>query len=549
MRFPSLLLSTVALCALPLPLPAQIVGGETVVLKKVYGQPDQALGASLAALPDLDHDGRREILVGAPGTVSTARPGQAFLVSPGSGSVLRAFSEGGADQHFGEVLAYAGDLDGDGGPDLAIATQVTDTHPSTIYTYRARTGAALSRHSLRPGEACDSLAAAGDFDGDGADDLLFSASDTLSCRWGVLSGRTGALLFEEVLQTYGANSFEVFRVGDLDGDGHRDFAVGDRYADTALYTNVGQVTVHSGADGSALLFVHGEGSHDKFGTSVAGTGDLDGDGVPDLLVGATGTSSFAMGWHGSAYLISGADGRVVWRRDGEGSSHHLGRTVISVGDFDGDGEEDLAAGAPNFQLESFWAKGAVYVLRGSDGRVLSRTPGAQGDHLGHGLIAAGDLDRDGLDDLVASSPYPASSGGVLAGIGLDPYLHPSAGRLSLSAGAPVEFGIDFPASEGGHSYLVLASAAGTGPTLEGRLEIPLTADTLYHRLKAGGGGAVLQHGHGRLSRQGDARAALLAHPSLSGFAGQTLAFAAISYDRHSGEGRLSSIARFVTILP
>ena len=197
--------------------------------------------------------------------------------------------------------------------------------------------------------------------------------------------------------------------GDVNLDGVPDVLVGAPQLHPG-FPGPGYLRVLSGSDGSTLLTVSGDSVQDLFARAVAPAGDVDLDGWPDLLVGAPGDDDNGAQC-GSVRVISGRDGSVLLDVDGAAAGDVLGTSVAGLGDVDGDGVPDFAAGAP--QLAS--AGGYVRVLSGAGGATLAlHALGAPGDRFGSAIAAAGDVDLDGKLDLIVGAPLE-DIGGTNAG--------------------------------------------------------------------------------------------------------------------------------------
>jgi hypothetical protein len=200
----------------------------------------------------------------------------------------------------------------------------------------------------------------------------------------------------------------VSSVGDLNGDGFDDFLVGAPNDDDRG-TNSGSVRTVSGADGSTLYTVYGDSTNDRFGSAVAGCGDVDGDGVADFVVGAPGDGVDGS-IPGSARVFSGADGSVVHVVFGDSSYDGFGAAVSGVGDLDDDGHADFVVGAPDDD-DNGLGSGSARVFSGSDGSTLYTVFGdATGDQLGASVSGAGDVDRDGCGDFLVGAPGSDANG-------------------------------------------------------------------------------------------------------------------------------------------
>ena len=191
-------------------------------------------------------------------------------------------------------------------------------------------------------------------------------------------------------------------LGDVDGDGHGDFAVGVR-EDDDTGTNAGAVRVFSGLTGRTWFTAFGQGAGDQFGSAVGAVGDVNQDGVPDLVVGAPKYDYNPVQGAGYAQVLSGKDGAVLYTFPGDADRDGFGLSVDGAGDVDRDGWPDVIVGAPQYQRPI--SNGYARVFSGRDGhRIYEWRGAAPGDVLGFSVAGAGDVNGDGFDDVVVGAP-------------------------------------------------------------------------------------------------------------------------------------------------
>jgi hypothetical protein len=358
--------------ALALTLLALAPPGESphhLLLELAGGTPADRLGAAVAAAGDLDGDGRPDLIVGAPRAgvppVDAPVPGEARVYSGADGRLLRVLAPPPGAAWAGTSVAGAGDVDGDGTPDVLV-------------------GAPLGSGPGGPAPG-----------GAAGIALLHSGSDGSVLR--VLEGDAAGDRLGEA----------VCGPGDLNGDGVPDLVVGAPHASTGG-TRAGFVRAHSGADGTTLFELYGD-PWDFLGSAVAACGDVDGDGTPDLVVGAPLSDDGAFNG-GSAYLVSGATGAVLRAFHGTGVGDRLGERVAGAGDVDADGVPDLVLVAPGADADGI-DTGAAEVRSGADGALLLRIAGGAPGTFLSAACGAGDVDGDGHADVAVGEPSLDTAGG------------------------------------------------------------------------------------------------------------------------------------------
>ncbi len=221
--------------------------------------------------------------------------------------------------------------------------------------------------------------------------------------------------------------------GDVNGDSINDIIIGAPYNDESGH-DAGKVYVHSGLTGALIYSFTGEEENNWFGMAAASAGDLDGDGFSDLVVGSR--LNDANGFNsGRVYVFSGQTGDTMYVFTGE-LSEELGSSVASAGDVNDDGFDDLIVGAWANSANGTYA-GRAYVFSGPTGDTLHVFTGAsEDDWFGNAVASAGDADGDGVVDILVGAMN--ESGHYIIWQENDPWVYSWHGTAYLYSGLTYE---------------------------------------------------------------------------------------------------------------
>ena len=433
-------------------------------------------GISVASAGDVNGDGYSDVIIGAysyddgPNTDE----GRAFVYN-GSAAGLSATPNStpdDADQagaNFGYSVASAGDVNGDGYSDVIIGADGYDdganTNEGRAFVYHGSATGLSATPNSTPDDADQidarfgrCVAAAGDVNGDGYSDVIIGAyfyddgANTNEGRAFVYHGSAAGLLAtpssipDDADQLNAQFGRSVGGAGDVNGDGFSDVIIGAYLYDDGASIDEGRVFVyHGSAAGLSLTPNSTPDDADQasafFGGSVAGAGDLNGDGYSDVIIGAYGYDDGAsMGegrafvYHGSATGLSATPNNTPDDADQAGAN--FGLCVSSTGDVNGDGYSDVIIGAPFYDDGANMNEGRAFVYYGSAAGLLatpSNTPDdadQAGANFGFSVSSAGDVNGDGYSDVIIGA-YNYDEGGNI-GEGRAYVYHGSATGLSAT---------------------------------------------------------------------------------------------------------------------
>jgi len=444
-------------------------------------------GAAVAIAGDLNNDGFDDAVVGAfaadPGGVS--RAGETYVIFGGPDGFPSTFGLGGLDgtngfrldgvaqdDFSGGPVASAGDVDGDGIDDLILGANGVAVGAnenagaayvvfgkSTAFSNATNLGSLTGDDGFRlsgidAGDSAGSwVDSAGDFNGDGLADMIVGAPNagnggeayvvlgqttgfSADVNLGALTGANGFRVNAEAGDSFGTS---VRGVGDVNGDRIDDVFIGAPSGNGGTgtgYVMFGSVSgfgaIHNiggadGLNGNNGFRLDGISDGDETGFSVAAAGDFNGDGLADLVLGASGADPGGASGAGAAYLVFGSsdgyggrldlaalDGTNGFRLDGIDASDGTGRSVSGIGDFNADGFDDVLVGGFRGDPDGVSNAGESYLIFGTDDPLapfinLDEINGLNGlridgasaeDASGRAVQGGGDLNGDGFADLI-----------------------------------------------------------------------------------------------------------------------------------------------------
>ncbi len=426
------------------------------------GQADMWFGRSVAGAGDVNGDGFADVIVGAPFfdfPNVPGREGAAWVFEGNPGGVVSQVASAAfpvligdeqADAQFGNRVAGAGDVNGDGYADVIVATSLndsagTDTGVAFVYPGTAAGISAVGFARLQGNqpsrEFASGVAGAGDVNGDGYADVIVGAQfyDAATAVDGAAfvyhgGGRGTGFRTVDVSSHVVTGGNSVASAGDVNGDGYGDVIVGTPFYDNGSDPNEGWAWVFHGSASGIIVndyqILESNREDARFGSSVAGAGDVNGDGYGDVIVGAP---YYGISWadSGAAFVFLGSASGVAGTQPsnahatlgGDQLNGHLGSDVDSAGDVNGDGYADVIVGAYTYSHGQS-SEGAAFVFHGSGtgiGNRTSATPDAllESDdafaYFGNEVAGAGDVNGDGYSDVIvgATQNYGAGEAGAV----------------------------------------------------------------------------------------------------------------------------------------
>ncbi len=403
--------------------------------------PDAELGHAVAAVGDVNGDGYDDIIAGAHDNNDEGAAFSYYGSADGLSTFADWTSEGDqGGAWFGDVVSTAGDVNGDGYDDIIIGAPRYDNgqaNEGRVFVYHgSHAGVNQTADWTAEGDQANAffgqaVAAANDIDGDGYDDIIVGAprydngqtnEGCIHVYYGSAAGLDATTLWTaESDQADASLGHAVGGAGDINNDGYADIIAGMPYYDGG-YSNEGQVVVYYGAasrliSGQAADWTAkgGKGGA-RLGTSVDTAGDVNGDGYDDVIMAAL-RYGHGNGYHGRVVVYHGSSSGLGtasqpdWVAMNDAPSQVFGTVVGDAGDVNGDGYGDVLIGDDQYDNDET-DEGRVLVYHGSvNGLSNYLQPDWTADECNQGQCefgdaadAAGDFNGDGYDDLIVGAP-------------------------------------------------------------------------------------------------------------------------------------------------
>lgn len=382
-------------------------------------------GYSAASAGDVNADGYDDIIIGAPfNDAGNTDAGRAYIYlgGPVTNFTVDVLLTGTHNTgRFGISVSSAGDVNNDGYDDVIVGATGVNSNTGAIYIfYGANVMDNVPDVSASIGSGNDlfgnSVAACGDVNGDGFTDVIAGAYG-----FNLYTGKAYLFFGSSSMDNIPDLTFSsgdvgsgfgisVAGAGDVNSDGFSDVVAGQFNGPSFLgkaYVYLGSAAMDNVSD----VTLTGITANDYFGSSVSSSGDVNADGYDDVIVGAFDYNFFT----GAAFIFYG--GSVMNNTpdvtlNGAATGDRFGCSVSGAGDVNGDGYDDVIAGA-RFNTSALY-QGSAYVFFGSSN--FNNVPDAvfngsgTSDQFGFCVASAGDFNNDGYSDLMAGAPYADDPG-------------------------------------------------------------------------------------------------------------------------------------------
>ena len=442
------------------------------------------LGYALSFAGDVNGDGYADILVGVEELqLSLVLEGSATGINTSGSGASATQLTGAATTNFGWDVSNAGDINADGYSDIMVASTNAGTHSGgEVYIYNGSSSGVETTpvdtlaNEISGSQFGHTLALAGDINGDGLSDVSSFAGGNFYVYYSDTTGaKTNKFFstskFSPTSTSTSVNGTAASGAGDVNGDGYSDIVAGSSFLNNGQLQEGGFFVYHgssSGLNTSAAVSFQSNKANSSMGNSVSSAGDVNGDGYNDILVGVqnyeveTG-SGFHNNNRGLVLIYYGSSTGIVTAEPdsivGTETGAMLGASVSGAGDINGDGISDVIAGAPEKDNGStnegvayvytgrtsyigtspltllssatktpatvsilgdingdgfsdmaigHWQRDSLYIIYGEDSNTafqkIDTLKGAIGSRLGWAISGGGDINGDGYSDFVVTAP-------------------------------------------------------------------------------------------------------------------------------------------------
>jgi hypothetical protein len=429
--------------------PYETIHAEDATMTMISTASYTSFAASATIVNDVDGDGWREIALGAPlfdplddvGREIT-NAGVLFIFSGQTGQIIYLLEGWQELSNLGSACLVVPDRDGDDVDEILVTASGLDdndhglTNVGGFAVFSGATGDLLLTETCGYGERMGlgyCVAEVGDLNQDGVPEVILGSFANTGPGIAVLYD--GAAL-TPIHQFSGQQEYSYFgnavaAGSDFNADGVPEIVIGAELEDVTIaggeiVEDAGVIYVYSGADYTLIRTLRraddGMLRHDNLGHSLATIGDLDGDGVDEIIAGAWERNEGYVGGLGHVMVFSGADGDLIYDLPGLDFPGMHGDNVLAVGDLDGDSVPDFAGTSLELGLAGPGLPGRVIVYSGATGQIIREYVGAEPDDNFGASIDAADINGDGGTDFaigapwhVATTPYPPGKAYVFMG--------------------------------------------------------------------------------------------------------------------------------------
>ncbi len=417
----------------------------TIQTQIEINQASARMGYSVASAGDVNGDGYSDVIVGAPDYDNgSSNEGGAFLFhGSAQGGISTTYTtrltKGQSGAHYGNSVACAGDVNADGYSDVMVSATTYDngsTDEGAVFVYHgSSTGLSTTISTQIEGNQSwvyigDCVSTAGDVNGDRYSDIIIgavnynngggtSAEGVAFVHHGSSSGISSTKTTQlESNQTSASFGCSVACAGDVNGDGYSDVIVGASSYDNGSSDEGAAFVYHGSSTGITTTIqtqLETNQANAYYGVSVAGAGDVNGDGFSDVIVGAYLYENGANTDEGNAFVYHGSSSGITTtirtQLDPNYTGGYYGNCVNSAGDVNGDGYSDVIVSAMLIENGVDLGESTSFIYHGSSSgittTVQTRIETNNTDPGGYApttyATSAGDLNGDGYGDIIVGS--------------------------------------------------------------------------------------------------------------------------------------------------